>query len=70
MDVLLHVLEGRFGELTPTVRASLAQVQRAEDLSRLTRPAVNCPTLQAFEDSLRHELFLSCGKPRPPRGDP
>jgi predicted transposase YdaD len=50
------VLETRFGAVTPAVTAGLEQVKEEERLVRLTRHAVTCASLQAFEERLREEL--------------
>jgi hypothetical protein len=56
VKTLLGVLEARFGSVTPAVTAGLEQVKEEEQLARLTPQAALCPSLQAFEDSLRREL--------------
>jgi len=55
-DSILALLEDRFGTVSPTVTAGLAQVQDKEKLRRLLLRTANCPSLQAFEESVRQEL--------------
>ena len=56
VGAILDVLSERFGAVTPAVTAGLEQVKEKEKLVRLTRQAVACASLQAFEDFLRQEL--------------
>jgi hypothetical protein len=53
---ILVLLEDRFGTVTPAVTAGLARVQEEEKLLRLLRQTGKCPSLEAFEVSLREEL--------------
>jgi hypothetical protein len=50
------VLETRFQSVPAALTAGLEQVKDAAKLDRLTRQAVTCPSLQAFEEALRQEL--------------
>jgi predicted transposase YdaD len=56
VKVMLRVLETRFGAVAPTITAGLEQVKDETKLDRLTRQVALCPSLQAFEESLRQEL--------------
>jgi hypothetical protein len=58
------VLETRLGPPTPAITAALQQVKEAAKLDELLRYAVLCPSLRAFENSLRKEL------PAPPASRP
>ena len=58
--IALSILGNRFGAVTPTITAGLEQVKDLNRLVRLTDQAAACPSLQAFEDSVREEL------PKPP----
>ena len=56
--------------MTPTITAGLERVKEANRLDRLTDQAVDCASLQSFEDGLREELpkpppASTCGKRRP-----
>ncbi len=53
---MLEVLETRFGPVTPTITAGLEHVKESEKLTRLTRQAVICASLQAYQDTLYKEL--------------
>src|SRR5207237_1092036 len=52
----LVVLEERFGAVPPAITAGMEQVKGEDKLLRLTRQAVGCASLQAFEVVLRWEL--------------
>jgi hypothetical protein len=54
-QAILDCLTARFGAVTPTITTGLAQVKEREKLLRLTQHAVLCPSLRAFENSLRKE---------------
>jgi hypothetical protein len=56
MEVILTVLEGRFGPLTPAVTGGLERVKDRALLVRLTPHAAVCRSLRAFEGCLRREL--------------
>jgi hypothetical protein len=56
------ILAGRFGPPDANIQAGLSQVKSDEALDRLTLIAATCPSLQAFERSLRSEL----PQPTPP----
>lgn len=56
VKAILRVLETRWGAVTPAITAGLEQVKAEEKLDRLTRQAVICPSLQAFEVALHQEL--------------
>jgi hypothetical protein len=56
VEDLLEFLTARFGTVTPTVSAGLAEVKENEKLVRLMRTAAICRDLQSFEEGLREEL--------------
>lgn len=56
VQATVDFLSGRFGAVTPTITAGLAQVKEAERLKRLTQKAATCASLQAFEEALKEEL--------------
>jgi hypothetical protein len=56
----IEVLQERFRAVTPAISAGLEQVKETERLTRLTRQASVCASLQAFEEALLEEL------PKPP----
>ena len=60
VQAIIEILEGRFGAVPPNISAGLQQVIELEELRRLTRFAVICAGLQAFEAGLREAL------PKPP----
>jgi hypothetical protein len=62
VQAVIDVLEGRFNAVPPAITAGLGQVKETERLTRLTRQAGVCASLQTFEDALREEL----PKPPPP----
>jgi hypothetical protein len=72
VEVLLHILQGRFGPVGPAVTAGLAQVKEKEKIMRLSLDAATCLSLQHFEERLREELAAPApastrGKRRPRR---
>jgi hypothetical protein len=66
LKALVVILEGRFGPLTPTVRAGLQQMKEDKGLARLARHAALCPTLQAFEEQLGKDRRSNQGPQTPP----
>jgi hypothetical protein len=56
VEPIVGFLEARFGAVPPAVTAGLRQVATLEKLIRLTTEAGRCPSLEAFEESLRREL--------------
>jgi hypothetical protein len=53
---LLDTLKARFGSVTPTITAGVEQVKDVEKLRALTKQAVKCKDLQAFEEALLKAL--------------
>ena len=62
VEMLVHILQGRFGSVGPAVTAGLAQVKEKEKIMRLSLHAATCLSLQHFEERLREELAA----PAPP----
>jgi hypothetical protein len=56
VEVILHILQGRFGAVGPDITAGLAQVKEKEKIMPLSLHAAICSSLQAFEERLRQEL--------------
>jgi hypothetical protein len=56
MKSTIKFLEGRFGTVTPSIKAGLEQVKEAEKFDRLAMQAARCRDLQGFEEALRKEL--------------
>lgn len=54
--ITLHILQGRFGPVEPSITAGLEQVKEEEKLLRLALDAATCASLQHFEERLREEL--------------
>ena len=53
---IIEVFEAKGWKVTPTVAAGLSQVKDAEKLKHLTRQAVLCENLDAFEKALLEQL--------------
>jgi hypothetical protein len=55
-EMVLHILEGRFGPAGPNIPAGLAQLKEEKKFLRLALYAATCANLQDFEKRLREEL--------------
>ena len=53
--ILQHVLERRFGAVTPTITADLGRFEDIDDLIHLTDHAAVCDSLQSFEDGIHDD---------------
>jgi len=62
IQTTVEVLEGRFGTVPPRISAGLTEAKEDGALVRLTRLAVTCKSLEAFQAALDAEL----PKPVPP----
>jgi hypothetical protein len=60
VELVLGILQDKFGPVGATIQAGLAQIKENERLIRLGVRAGNCSSLEAFEEALREEL------PKPP----
>ncbi len=56
VEVILHILKGKFGPVGPAIPAGLAQVKAKAKLMRLSLHAATCGSLKDFEQHLREEL--------------
>jgi hypothetical protein len=56
VEAIVAILETRLGTVPPGILAGLQQLTDRANLVRLTRRAAVCPSLEAFDASLRQEL--------------
>jgi hypothetical protein len=58
VDIMVHILQGKFGPVGSSIPAGLAQLKDKDKHKRLALEAATCASLQDFEKRLREELSM------------